>query len=919
LIRGRPVEPFLHAYRLLGILPFGFPNQPILLAIALPRFYNEQRFSQARKLTMILELINPFDAAFATILAPALVTLAASSRNGSRKFNGDQWVAVRKISAISQESADLETTMAAALDEILGVSEMDGGAIRLAFAPIAPSLTISRGLSEMAAAAVESSQLECVAEQYLVRNQMLEMGDLERCGLAELARILKAESCRHFSLHPFWSENRAIGFLALASARPKAASQIRQPIFASLIDLLGASVAAARMRQHAAKLSEDLVALHEVNKIVSQSLDLEDIIRRIVVEGRRLVKTRQCHLFLFDDRQQRLIGSASTQEDLRIRDVEILLAEESVAARALRQKHVITVENIPGTAGFTPKVMQAMGWRAAIFAPLIAREQTIGMLICSDESMERVFTQEEISRAETLAHQAAIALENARLFQVVSRSQKEWETTFDAMQDCVSVHDTTGKIIRANVALARRVKTTPPKMIGKSCSEIYNPAQLSFSPCRHMDALQSESLLVEECEITAMGGTFQISVTPWYDKNNRLVGSIHVAKDISNEKLLRQQLIQSEKLSAIGELISGIAHELNNPLTGVMGYSQLLQLRKDLDERARDSLLKINNLALRCQKIVQNLLSFARKQKPERSLSNVNEMLERTVELRNYELSVNNIEIIRELDRNLPKTIADAHQLQQVFLNVLTNAEHAMLQAHGRGRLVIRSRADLANHNIVVEFIDDGPGIPESQLSKIFDPFFTTKEVGKGTGLGLSLSYGIIKEHGGNIHARSKPGEGATFVIELPIITRLIDEAAVFPQLMPQALQFEHLIRGKRILIVDDEKYILDFFGEIFKMYPIQVDTAGDGRKAMEKLQERDYDLVITDFKMPHMSGRELFHWIKDKRPHLTRRIIFITGDTVSAETRLFFENNSNLYLAKPFKIEEVKEVIQQTLEGGDR
>jgi two-component system NtrC family sensor kinase len=294
-------------------------------------------------------------------------------------------------------------------------------------------------------------------------------------------------------------------------------------------------------------------------------------------------------------------------------------------------------------------------------------------------------------------------------------------------------------------------------------------------------------------------------------------------------------------------------------------------------------------------------------------------MLERTVELRNYELSVNNIEIVRELDRNLPKTIADAHQLQQVFLNIMTNAEHAMLQANGRGRLVLRSRADLQNNNIIVEFIDDGPGIPEAQLSKIFDPFFTTKEVGKGTGLGLSLSYGIIKEHGGNIYAISKPGEGATFVIELPIIGKLMDDASIFPQLMPQALQFDNLVRGKRILIVDDEKYILDFFTEIFKMFPMEVDTAGDGLAAMKKLNQNDYDVVITDFKMPQMSGRELFAWIKEKRPHLSRRIIFVTGDTVSTETRLFFENNPNLYLAKPFKIEEVKEAIQQTLEKSEK
>jgi two-component system NtrC family sensor kinase len=347
-----------------------------------------------------------------------------------------------------------------------------------------------------------------------------------------------------------------------------------------------------------------------------------------------------------------------------------------------------------------------------------------------------------------------------------------------------------------------------------------------------------------------------------------------------------------------------------------MGYSQLLQLRKDLDDRAKDNLLKINNLALRCQKIVQNLLSFARKQKPERTLSDINDILEKTVELRSYELQVNNIEITRELDRKLPKTIADAHQLQQVFLNVLTNAEQAMLEAHGKGHLTIRTRTNVQNSRIIVEVIDDGPGIAENYLTRIFDPFFTTKEVGKGTGLGLSLSYGMIKEHGGNIYARSRLGEGATFVIELPIISHLQDEPGMAPELMPQALQFEKLVRGKRILVVDDEKYILDFFVEVFHTLPMQVDTASDGRIAMNKMQTGEYDLIITDFKMPQMSGRELFNWIKENRPYLANRVIFVTGDTVNVETRSFFEDNKSLYLAKPFKIEEVKEVIQQMLEA---
>ncbi|HYK87368.1 MAG TPA: ATP-binding protein [Acidobacteriota bacterium] len=844
-----------------------------------------------------------------------LIALATTITRRQRRSKGRELEAIQRISSMVNRSLELHTIIGFALDEIMRLLGMEATSFRLAEAPdpATPSL-VCRGFGKATVAAFEGVAGEGVMRRPLSSEDPVIVEDVSTWdGQGALAEALREEGMQFFALYPVRAGNRLLGTLGIASRRPKSVSELHEDLICSMLEILGVAVVNVQMREQANKFAEDLIALQEVNKIISQGFDSEDIIRRIVIEGKRLVKTSQCHLFLLDERLQKLVGTASTQaENLDIRKVEILLSEPSFAISALKEKRVIAVEDILREEPHA--LMATLNWRAAVFAPLLTKQQAIGVLVCSDDSKERSFTKEEILRAETLAHQAAIALENARLFQVVSRSQKEWETTFDAMQDCVSVHDTTGKVIRANVALARRLKTTPPKVIGKCCSELYNSAQPSLFPCPHTRALQTEPVAVEELELPHMGGTFQISVSPWLDKNSRLAGSIHVAKDISKERQLQQQLIQSEKLSAIGELISGIAHELNNPLTGVMGYSQLLQLRKDLDDRAKDNLLKINSLALRCQRIVQNLLSFARKQKPERTLCDINEVLERTVELRNYELQVNNIEIVRELDRQLPRTIADAHQLQQVFLNVITNAEQAMLEAHGKGKLTIRTRAENKNQTITVEIGDDGPGIAEAYLSRIFDPFFTTKEVGKGTGLGLSLSYGIIKEHGGDIYARSKAGEGSTFVIEVPIITRLMD-SSLAPTLMPQALQFENLVRDKRILVVDDEKYILDFFVEVLQMFPLHVDTASNGRVAMEKMLVVDYDLIITDFKMPQMSGKDLFDSIKGNRPHLAHKIIFVTGDTVSPETRLFFEDASNRYLAKPFKIEEVKDVIQRTLE----
>jgi two-component system NtrC family sensor kinase len=833
-------------------------------------------------------------------------------RRGTRAKSRES-EAIKKISSMVNRSLGLNTILISALEETMDSMGMEAGMARLRATPESSLKVVSKGLSKEAAAIFEG-----VGDDISNQQQILPFctGAGSQWGTEPIVEALHKEGLEFFGPYPIRSGNRIIGYMGFAGNAPRALPEAAQEFLSTLLEILGVAIVNAHLREQAHKLSEDMIALQEINKIITQGFNLEDIIRRIVIEGRRLAKTSHCHLFLLDDKRQHLIGSASTQtENLDIQTVRIEISEASTAVTALTEKRAIAIENISRDESRNSRMMESLHWRAAIFAPLLTKEQAIGVLVCSDDSRERKFTDEEILRAETLAHQAAIAVGNAELFRVVSRSQKEWETTFDAMQDCVSVHDPTGRVIRANVALARRLGTIPQKVIGRYCSDVYASTGSNPSPCRHTGSLKSEALIVEEMALPHMEGIFQISVSPWYDKNNRLLGSIHVAKDISNEKQLQQQLIQSEKLSAIGELISGIAHELNNPLTGVMGYSQLLQLRKDLDDRAKDNLLKINNLALRCQKIVQNLLSFARKQKPERTMSDINDILEKTVELRSYEFQVNNIDITRNLDRNLPRTIADAHQLQQVFLNILTNAEQAMLEAHGKGRLTIRTLTDAQHSRIIVEIIDDGPGIAENYLTRIFDPFFTTKEVGKGTGLGLSLSYGMIKEHGGNIYARSTLGEGATFVIELPIIAHLQDDTGIALQLMPQALQFEKCVRGKRLLVVDDEKYILDFFIEVFHSLPMHVDTANNGRAAMLKMQENEYDLIITDFKMPHMSGRDLYFWVKENRPHLANRVVFVTGDTVSVETRSFFEDNNNLFLAKPFKIEEVKEVIQQTFE----
>jgi len=230
---------------------------------------------------------------------------------------------------------------------------------------------------------------------------------------------------------------------------------------------------------------------------------------------------------------------------------------------------------------------------------------------------------------------------------------------------------------------------------------------------------------------------------------------------------MEQQLQLAGRLAAVGELAAGVAHELNNPLTAVQAYAQYLSLREDIDEAVREDVGTIYKEAQRATRITANLLSFARRHKPAMTFVSINEVVEESLGLHGYRMKVNNVELLTELAPDLPRTMADFHQLQQVFVNIITNAEHAMTETRGEGVLVIRTQ--MTDNVIRTSFTDDGPGAPDEDLKRIFDPFFTTKDVGKGTGLGLSICYGIIEGHGGRVYAKNNPDRGMTFVVEIPV------------------------------------------------------------------------------------------------------------------------------------------------------
>jgi signal transduction histidine kinase/CheY-like chemotaxis protein len=377
-------------------------------------------------------------------------------------------------------------------------------------------------------------------------------------------------------------------------------------------------------------------------------------------------------------------------------------------------------------------------------------------------------------------------------------------------------------------------------------------------------------------------------------------------RDVSERKRLEDQardlyhqLLQAEKLAALGQTISGVAHELNNPLATILTWAERLSQRS-VDEATRRGLDTILSESERAAKIVRNLLTFARKRHTTRAMVDVNQVVRQTLALRSYEQRLHNITIFEALSAGLPLVFADPHQFQQVLLNLIINAEQAMLGANGRGALVVRSWHDFDNDAVVLEVNDDGPGVPEDVQPKIFDPFFTTKEVGKGTGLGLTVAYAIVQEHGGRITVSSQPGAGASFFVALPITDGPVKQITARETVAPEAGA------GSVVLVVEDEEALGAAVAESLTDAGFAVDRARDGEEALMRVNARTYDLIVCDLKMPRVDGMTFYRALERDHPGAARRIVFVTGDVAGTEAEQFLEETGCRWLAKPFRLRDL-------------
>ena len=536
--------------------------------------------------------------------------------------------------------------------------------------------------------------------------------------------------------------------------------------------------------------------------------------------------------------------------------------------------------------------------------PIVAGARTIGAVALEGER-SNALDDSALMFARAVLAQASIALENARLVEMLSSGKREWEQTVDAFNHAICYVDTQGTVRRANRMFAELIKLPVTALPGRPWLTLLPPAWAE--PVARLLAAPGDGV-----EVRAGQRVLLVTAIPTDDPG----AGVLLFEDQTEKRRLLEQLLQSEKMSAIGQLIAGVAHDLNNPLASVVGFSDLLGEASDVPPRLAEPLAVIRQEAERASAIVRNLLSFARRQEGERQLQSIRPILESTHQLLRNQLLAGRIELTLEFEPGLPEVEVHANQIKQVFVNIINNAAQAIAgvrpQAGGRIQIVTQCQPD----GISVSIADNGPGIPEALAQRVFEPFFSTKSEGEGTGLGLSICLGIVKEHGGSMSldpGGAGSGRGASFTVELPAGDRrgLSPARRGAGETKPSvaAIAGERPER-LRVLVVDDEPHILHYMQATLESWGHEVVLARDGSQALKRALMQPFDLIICDLRMPRLGGREMFHTLARMHPTVADRIIFATGDTVRGDTLQFLEELGRPFLQKPFKLDALRRVL---------
>jgi signal transduction histidine kinase/sensor domain CHASE-containing protein/ActR/RegA family two-component response regulator len=735
---------------------------------------------------------------------------------------------------------------------------------------------------------------------------------------------------------------------------------------------------------------QQMEAVRAVTLEIGRELDLTSLLSLITQRAVNLVEAAGAGaVYLWDEPSQMLIPQAWHGRGDWMQDMRLVLGEGIVGTVA-QQRIGLIVNDYQRSPTRRPLFAEHSGSTAVVAEPMIYRDRLVGVIALDNQGSTQLFGEEDRQLLALFAAQAAIAIENTRLYetlearftrlQTLTRLNRIVSSSLDSSRVLTEISRAAATLMDAPVVSfwivdeARRrleVQAFSDATIGAN----FPTPQLSFEEngvgwvARHRQPLNVGDVFADGrftdltwwqahdlrsfLGVPILDGKSLVAVLSLNGRqpfrfgpdgqsllesfvaqaasalrNARLFAEIqdrtaHLAQlntelhtEIAErrqavEQLQRQQetLFQSEKLAAMGSLLASVAHELNNPLSVVTMQADLLR-DETPDQAGAERIRLISQSAERCVHIVQNFLALARQTPPQRTGVELNTVVQEAMELLIYALQVDDIDVQLHLEDDLPPLWADPHQLHQVVVNLVTNAHQALRETAPPRQLTITTGSNLSRTYLYLEVADLGPGIPLELQGRIFEPFFTTKPPGVGTGLGLPFCRGILEGHGGSIGVDSQLGQGARFVVELPV------ETMPAPISTPPVLDAAAVADGKAILIVDDEPGITSALAYLLSRDGYVVDTASNGRVALEKLDERVYDLILCDLRMPELDGPGLYREVEQHCPPLLQRIVFLTGDTLSSETRIFLDSADMPYLSKPFRAADVRRVVQQRLQA---
>ena len=651
------------------------------------------------------------------------------------------------------------------------------------------------------------------------------------------------------------------------------------------------------------RLSE-LFSLQELSYILSGSLQLDRIVEQVVRYTMRFLDARGALLALAADGEGGRGSAEPGGSVLRVAAAEGVLAplarraigsdDAGLVARSLTSERL---ELVRDPSGAPTALVSGLAVGSAAAVPLRAHGVLVGTLVIADPR-DGAFPPEDVRLLSTVATHAAIVIANARFFEHVRHAKEQWETAFDSLSEGIAVVDEVGRVRRANRSLATMLGAPIPAVIGRDLGDAL------LGPSSALPALLgavrqgggAQPLVVRSA---ALGRTLRVNAAripvPAADQS-----VVVLVEDVTDQQAMEAQLIQSEKLAAVGQLVSGVAHELNNPLTSITGLSEFLLEQKELGTKDRGHLRVIHEQADRAGRIVRNLLTFAHKGPAERTPVDLNDVIQRTLILMSYDLKLKDVTIEKSL-APLPAVLGDRRALQQVVLNLLNNAAQAVT-ANPPGRPQLIRLTTWFDDRVRLRVADTGPGISDEVLPQLFTPFFTTKEPGQGTGLGLSITYSIVEAHGGRITVERPAEGGAAFLVDLPAAPAgALRRDTPSPEAAPLAAPTK-----RAILLVDEDPAVRRMVKALFGREGHTVEVARSGQHGLDLARTRSYDLILVDAQAP-ARDRLFVEQLVETQPDLRDRVLVGVGDVPPAADKALARLGVR-YVRKPFNLRALRD-----------